>query len=149
MQTQARTQAALQAQLEAQVGGRDGAIPGRKESFAEEASGNFPMARQEENGVRDTAVLRGSRQYSGTFCTFPCCEERVSPLWEDTRWYRVLDDCGQVLEVREQRPKDQKLPKTSARSSVWSASPSSSDSRTSYRKTRKASSPNSTVCFSS
>ncbi|MQL91538.1 hypothetical protein Taro_024154 [Colocasia esculenta] len=90
MQMQAHTQAALQPQLEAQIGGRDGAIPGIKESFAEEASDNFPMARQEENGVPDTAAIRGSRQFSGTFCTFPWCEERVSPLREDTRWFRVL-----------------------------------------------------------
>ncbi|MQL80473.1 hypothetical protein Taro_012922 [Colocasia esculenta] len=65
MQTQAHTQAALQAQLEAQAGGRDGAIPGRKESFVEEASNDIPTARQEESGVPDTAAIRGSRQFSG------------------------------------------------------------------------------------
>ncbi|MQL76071.1 hypothetical protein Taro_008452 [Colocasia esculenta] len=54
-----------------------------------------------------------------------------------------------MLEVREQRPQDQRLPKTSTRSSVWSASPSSSGSRASYRKTRKASSPSSSVCVRS
>ncbi|MQM16961.1 hypothetical protein Taro_049924 [Colocasia esculenta] len=124
MQTQAHTQAALQAQLEAQVGGRDGAIPGRKESFAKEANSDFPMARQEESSVPDTAAIRGSRQFSGTLCTFPWCEERVSPLWEDTWWYRMLDDYGQVLEVWKQRPQDQGLPKTSAGSPARSASPS-------------------------
>ncbi|MQM20728.1 hypothetical protein Taro_053756 [Colocasia esculenta] len=100
MQTQAHTQAALQAQLEAQAGGRDGAIPGRKESLAEEASSDFPTERQEESSVPDTVAIRGSRQFSGTLCTFPWCEERVSPLWEDTWWYRMLDDYGKVLEVR-------------------------------------------------
>ncbi|MQM11504.1 hypothetical protein Taro_044413 [Colocasia esculenta] len=87
---------------EDKVGGRDGAIPGRKESFAEEASSDIPMTRQEESGVPDTAAIRGSRQFSGTLCTFPWCEEKVSPLWEDTWWYRMLDDYGQVLEVRKQ-----------------------------------------------
>ncbi|MQM16478.1 hypothetical protein Taro_049437 [Colocasia esculenta] len=104
MQTQAHTQAALQAQLEAQEGGRDGAISGGKEGFAEEASSDIPAVGQEESGVPDTAATSGRRQFSGTFCTFPWCEERVSPLWEDSWWYRVLDDYGQVLEVREQRP---------------------------------------------
>ncbi|MQL85103.1 hypothetical protein Taro_017607 [Colocasia esculenta] len=52
-----------------------------------------------------------------------------------------------MLEVWEQRPQDQRLPKTSARSSAWSAHPSSSGSRASYRKTWKASSPSSSVCF--
>ncbi|MQM06128.1 hypothetical protein Taro_038948 [Colocasia esculenta] len=133
-----------------QARGRDGAIPGRKESFAEEASSDIPTVRQEESGVPDTAAIRGSRQFSGTLCTFPWCEERVSPLWEDTWWFRVLDDYGQVLEVRKQRPQDQGLPKTSAGSLVRSTSPSSSrGSGTSYRKTRKASSPSSSVCFSS
>ncbi|MQL75346.1 hypothetical protein Taro_007719 [Colocasia esculenta] len=146
MQTQAHTQAALQALLEAQAGGRDGAIPGRKESFAEEASSDIPTARQEENGVPDIAAIRGSQQFSGTLCTFPWCEERVSPLWEDTWWYRMLDDYGQVLEVRKQRPQDQGLPKTSAGSPARSASPSgSSGSGASYRKTRKATSPSSSV----
>ncbi|MQL81691.1 hypothetical protein Taro_014150, partial [Colocasia esculenta] len=112
MQMQAHTQAALQAQLEAQVGGRDGAIPGRKESFAEETCSHVPAAGQEESGVPDTTVVSGSRQFSGTFCSFPWCEERVSPLWEDTWWFRVLDDYGQVLEVRKQQPQDQGLPKT-------------------------------------
>ncbi|MQL78632.1 hypothetical protein Taro_011062 [Colocasia esculenta] len=46
-----------------------------------------------------------------------------------------------LVAVREQRPQDQGLPKTSA----WSANPSSSGSRASYRKTRKASSPSSSV----
>ncbi|MQM11151.1 hypothetical protein Taro_044056 [Colocasia esculenta] len=133
-----------------QAGGRDGAIPGRKESFVEEASSDIPTARQEESGVPDTAAIRGSRQFSGTLCTFPWCEERVSPLWEDTWWYRMLDDYGQVLEVRKQRPHDQGLPKTSTGSLAWSASPSgSSGSSSSYRKTRKASSPSSSVFFSS
>ncbi|MQL68073.1 hypothetical protein Taro_000341, partial [Colocasia esculenta] len=143
MQTQAHTQAALQAQLEAQAGGRDGEIPGRKESFAEEASIDFPTARQEESSVPDTAAIHDSQQFSGTLYTFPWCEERVSPLWEDTWWYRMLDDYGHVLEVREQRSQDQRLPKTSAGSPAWSASPSSSSSSTSYRETRKASSPSS------
>ncbi|MQM14219.1 hypothetical protein Taro_047153 [Colocasia esculenta] len=149
MQTQAHTQAALQAQLEAQAGGRDRTIPGRKESFAEETSSDIPAAGQEESGVPDTAATSSSRQFSGTFCTFPWCEEGVSPLWEDTWWYRMLDDYGKVLEVWEQRPQDQRLPKTSAGTSAWSASPSGSGSRASYRKTRKASSPSSSVCFSS
>ncbi|MQM21765.1 hypothetical protein Taro_054809, partial [Colocasia esculenta] len=52
----------------------------------------------------------------GTFYTFPRCEERVSPLWEDTWWFRVLDDYGKVLEVRKQRPQDQGLSETSAAS---------------------------------
>ncbi|MQL73534.1 hypothetical protein Taro_005878 [Colocasia esculenta] len=68
MQTQAHTQAALQAQLEAQAGGRDGAISGGKEGFAEEASGNIPTARHEENGIPDTAVNRGSRQFTAGRC---------------------------------------------------------------------------------
>ncbi|MQL67774.1 hypothetical protein Taro_000064 [Colocasia esculenta] len=84
------------------AGGSDGAIPGKKESFAEEASSDIPMARQEESGVPDTAAICGSRQFLGTLCTFPWCEERVSSLWEDTWWYRMLDDYGQVLEVRKQ-----------------------------------------------
>ncbi|MQL88248.1 hypothetical protein Taro_020802 [Colocasia esculenta] len=50
-----------------------------------------------------------------------------------------------MLEVREQRPQDQRLPKTSARSSARSASPSGSGSRASYGKTRKASSPSSSM----
>ncbi|MQL93542.1 hypothetical protein Taro_026176 [Colocasia esculenta] len=124
MQTQAHTQAALQAQLEAQAGGRDGVISGGKESFAEEASSDIPTERQEESSVPDIAAIRDSQQFSGTLCTFPWCEEKVSPLWEDARWYRVLDDYGQVFEVRKQRPQDQRLPKTSAGSSAWSASPS-------------------------
>ncbi|MQL76269.1 hypothetical protein Taro_008657 [Colocasia esculenta] len=124
MQTQAHTQAALQAQLEAQAGGRDGTIPGRKESVAEEANSDIPTARQEESSVPDTSAISGSQQFSGTLCTFPWCEERVSPLWEDTWWYRILDDCRQVLEVRKQRPQDQGLPKTSAGSPARSASPS-------------------------
>ncbi|MQL93705.1 hypothetical protein Taro_026335 [Colocasia esculenta] len=69
----------------------------------------------------------------------------MSPLWEDTWWYRMLDDYEKVLEVREQRPQDQGLPKTSAGSPARSASPSDSDSSASYRKTRKASSPSSSV----
>ncbi|MQL73362.1 hypothetical protein Taro_005709, partial [Colocasia esculenta] len=148
MQTQAHTQAALQAQLEAQAGGRDRVIPGRKESFAEEASSDIPTARQEESGVPDAAAIRGSRQFSGTFCTFPWCEERVSPLWEDTWWYRMLDDYGKVLEVRKQRPQDQGLFETSAGSPARSASPSSgSGSSASYRKTRRASSPSSSTHY--
>ncbi|MQM19961.1 hypothetical protein Taro_052977, partial [Colocasia esculenta] len=50
---------------------------------------------------------------------------------------------SQMLEVWEERPQDQGLPKTPARSSAWSASTSSSGSRASYRKTWKASSPSS------
>ncbi|MQL71745.1 hypothetical protein Taro_004085 [Colocasia esculenta] len=61
----------------------------------------------------------------------------------------VTINSSQMLEVREQRPQDQRLPKTSTRSSAWSASPSSSGSRASYGKTRKASSPSLSVCFSS
>ncbi|MQM03864.1 hypothetical protein Taro_036652 [Colocasia esculenta] len=61
----------------------------------------------------------------------------------------MLDDCGKVLEVLKQRPQDQGLLKTSAGSPARSASPSSgSGSSASYRKTRKASSPSSIVCFS-
>ncbi|MQM19179.1 hypothetical protein Taro_052179 [Colocasia esculenta] len=52
---------------------------------------------------------------------------------------------SQMLEVREQRQQDQRLPKTSTESSAWSASLSSSGSRASYRKTRKASSPSSCI----
>ncbi|MQM21230.1 hypothetical protein Taro_054266 [Colocasia esculenta] len=52
---------------------------------------------------------------------------------------------SQMLEVREQRPQDQGLPKTLARSPARSASPSSSGSSAGYRKTRKASSPSSSV----
>ncbi|MQL82700.1 hypothetical protein Taro_015170 [Colocasia esculenta] len=69
----------------------------------------------------------------------------VSPLREDTWRYRMLDDYGKVLEVRKQRPQDQELSETSVGSPARSASPSSSAS---YRKTRKASSPSSSVCFS-
>ncbi|MQL89986.1 hypothetical protein Taro_022564 [Colocasia esculenta] len=160
MQTQAHTQAALQAQLEAQaqVPAQDHGGPSTMERFKRMLPPSFkgesyPLrgrqrhssGKTKENGVPDTAAIRGSRQFSGTFCTIPWCEERVSPLWEDTWWYRVLDDYGQVLEVREQRPQDQRLPKTSARSSARSASPSSSGSRTSYRNTRKALSPSSSV----
>ncbi|MQL83536.1 hypothetical protein Taro_016038 [Colocasia esculenta] len=50
-----------------------------------------------------------------------------------------------MLKVWEQRPQDQRLPKTSAGSSAWSASTSSSGSRASYRTTRKASSPSSSI----
>ncbi|MQM15326.1 hypothetical protein Taro_048269 [Colocasia esculenta] len=65
---------------------------------------------------------------------------KVSPLWEDTWWFRMLDDYGKVLEVRKQRPQDQGLSETSA------ASPSSgSGSSASYRKTMKASSPSSSA----
>ncbi|MQL90301.1 hypothetical protein Taro_022894 [Colocasia esculenta] len=48
-----------------------------------------------------------------------------------------------ITEYSCKRPQDQGLPKTSA----WSANPSSSGSRASYRKTRKALSPSSSVCF--
>ncbi|MQM12008.1 hypothetical protein Taro_044923 [Colocasia esculenta] len=116
----------------------------RKEGFAEETSSDIPTAGQEESGVLDVVAINGSRQFSGTLCTFPWCEERVSPLWEDTWWYRMLDDYGKVLEVRKQRLQDQRLPKTLAGSPARSASPSSSSgSSASYRKTRKASSPSS------
>ncbi|MQL91121.1 hypothetical protein Taro_023731 [Colocasia esculenta] len=60
----------------------------------------------------------------------------------------MLDDYGKVLEVRKQRPQDQGLSETLAESPSRSASPSGSGSSTSYRKTRKASSPSSSVCFS-
>ncbi|MQL90963.1 hypothetical protein Taro_023568 [Colocasia esculenta] len=74
MQTQAHTQAALQAQLEAQrslqTGRRNGAILGGEEGFAEEAGSSFPEARQEEDGVPDTAEIINNQQLSGTFCTF-------------------------------------------------------------------------------
>ncbi|MQL68416.1 hypothetical protein Taro_000675 [Colocasia esculenta] len=50
-----------------------------------------------------------------------------------------------MLKVWEQRPQDQGLPKTSAGSSAWSASTSISGSHASYRTTRKASSPSSSV----
>ncbi|MQM17444.1 hypothetical protein Taro_050415 [Colocasia esculenta] len=74
-------------------------------------------------------------------------KEGVSSLREDTRWFRVLDDCGKVLEVRKQRPQDQELSETSAGSPARSASPSSGrSSSASYRKTTKASSPSSSVC---
>ncbi|MQL81930.1 hypothetical protein Taro_014392 [Colocasia esculenta] len=128
----------------------DGAVDvawDEEEGFAEEAYNYVPSARQEESGVPDTIAISSSRQYSGTLCTFPWCEERVSPLCEDTWWFRMLDDCGKMLEVRKQRPQDQGLPKTSAGSSARSASPSSSSSGASYRKTRKASSPSLSVCF--
>ncbi|MQL88727.1 hypothetical protein Taro_021288 [Colocasia esculenta] len=48
-----------------QAGGRNGAIPGRKESFAEEASSDVPVTRQEESGVPNIATISGSRQFSG------------------------------------------------------------------------------------
>ncbi|MQM22241.1 hypothetical protein Taro_055291 [Colocasia esculenta] len=64
MQTQAHTQAALQAQLEAQEGGRNGAIPGRKESFAEETYSDILAVGQEESGVPDIAATSSSRQFS-------------------------------------------------------------------------------------
>ncbi|MQL69578.1 hypothetical protein Taro_001864 [Colocasia esculenta] len=61
----------------------------------------------------------------------------------------MLDYYGKVLEVRKQRPQDQRLPKTLAGSPARSANPSSSSgSGASYRKTRKALSPSSSVCFS-
>ncbi|MQL80877.1 hypothetical protein Taro_013330 [Colocasia esculenta] len=144
MQTQAHTQAALQAQLEAQTGGRDAVVSGREEGFAEEACSYVPVAGQEESSVPGTAISSNNQRCTGTFSTFPWCEEGVSPLREDTWWYRVLDDCGKVLEVRKQRPQDQGLTKTSAGSPARSTSPSSgSSSSASYRKTRKASSPSS------
>ncbi|MQM16903.1 hypothetical protein Taro_049865 [Colocasia esculenta] len=34
------------------------------------------------------------------------CEEGVSSLREDTRWYGVLDGSGEMSKVREQRPQD-------------------------------------------
>ncbi|MQL89828.1 hypothetical protein Taro_022408 [Colocasia esculenta] len=77
-----------------QTVGRDGAISGGKEGFAEEASSDILAERQEENGVPDTAGIHDSQQFSGTFCTFPWCEERVSPWLEDTWWFRVLVGSG-------------------------------------------------------
>ncbi|MQM16175.1 hypothetical protein Taro_049129 [Colocasia esculenta] len=115
MQTQADTQAALQAQLEAQPSLRT-----RLVAF--------------DHRTLDEALSAACR-----------CEERVSPLWEDTWWYRMLDDYEQVLEVRKQRPQDQGLPKTLAGSPARTASPSGSGSSASYRKTRKASSPSSSL----
>ncbi|MQL92917.1 hypothetical protein Taro_025552 [Colocasia esculenta] len=70
MQTQAHTQAALQALLEAQTGRRNGAILGGEEGVTEEAGSSFPEARQEEDGVPDTAEIIDNQQLSGTFCTF-------------------------------------------------------------------------------
>ncbi|MQM02671.1 hypothetical protein Taro_035446 [Colocasia esculenta] len=116
----------------------------RQEGFAEEAYSCVPASGQEESSVPGTAASCNIQQCTGTFSTFPWCEEGVSPLREDTWWFRVLDDCGKVLEVRKQRPQDQGLSEASAGSPVRSASPSSdSSSSTSYRKTRKASSPSS------
>ncbi|MQM00949.1 hypothetical protein Taro_033695 [Colocasia esculenta] len=40
-----------------QAGGRNGAISGGKEGFAEETSSDIPAARQEENGVPNTATV--------------------------------------------------------------------------------------------
>ncbi|MQM07382.1 hypothetical protein Taro_040222, partial [Colocasia esculenta] len=66
----------------------------------------------------------------------------TSSAQEDTRWFRVLDDCGEMLEVWKQRPQDQGLSETLAGSPARSSSPSNgSSSSASYRKTRKASSP--------
>ncbi|MQM16870.1 hypothetical protein Taro_049831 [Colocasia esculenta] len=76
----------------------------RDEGFVKETCSHVPATVQEESGVPDTVVISGSQQFSGTFCTFPWCEERVSPLREDTWQYRMLDDYGKVLEVRKQRP---------------------------------------------
>ncbi|MQM19064.1 hypothetical protein Taro_052064 [Colocasia esculenta] len=121
----------------------------REEGFAEETCSYVPAIGQEESSVPGTAASNNNQQCTGTLCTFPWCEERVSPLSEDTWWFQMLDGCGKVLEVRKQRPQDQGLSETPAGSSVWSVSPSSgSSSNASYRKTRKASSPNSSVCFS-
>ncbi|MQM04757.1 hypothetical protein Taro_037567 [Colocasia esculenta] len=50
-----------------------------------------------------------------------------------------------LVAVWEQRPQDQRLPKTSAGSSAWSTSTSSSGSRVSYRTTGKALSPSSSI----
>ncbi|MQL82576.1 hypothetical protein Taro_015050 [Colocasia esculenta] len=149
MQTQAHTQAALQAQLEAQTGGRDAAVSRREKGFTEEACSYVPATGQEESSVPGTAVSSNNQQCTGTFSTFPWCEEGVSPLREDAWGYRVLDDCGKVLEVWKQRPQDQGLSETSAGSPARSASPrSGSSSSASYRKTRKASSPSSSfACF--
>ncbi|MQL76912.1 hypothetical protein Taro_009305 [Colocasia esculenta] len=61
----------------------------------------------------------------------------------------MLDDYGKVLVVRKQQPQDQGLSDTSVGSPARSASPSSSSgSSASDRKTRKASSPSSSVRFS-
>ncbi|MQL68186.1 hypothetical protein Taro_000462 [Colocasia esculenta] len=50
-----------------------------------------------------------------------------------------------MLKVWKQQPQDQRVPKTSAGSSAWSTSTTSSGNRASYRKTRKASSPSSSI----
>ncbi|MQM00598.1 hypothetical protein Taro_033335 [Colocasia esculenta] len=72
----------------------------------------------------------------------------ASSTQEDTRWYGVLDGSGKMLEVREQRPQDQGLSETSAGSPARSTNPSSnSSSSANYRKTRKASSPSSSMDF--
>ncbi|MQM21004.1 hypothetical protein Taro_054034 [Colocasia esculenta] len=54
--------------------------------------------------------------------------EGVSSLREDTRWYRMLEVGGEVLEVREQRAQDQGLSQTSAGSPAWSDPTTSSSS---------------------
>ncbi|MQL84800.1 hypothetical protein Taro_017310 [Colocasia esculenta] len=83
-------------------GGQDAVVSRGEQGFAEEACSYVPVVGQEESSVLTTVASGNNQQCTGTFSTFPWCEEGVSPLREDTWWYKMLDDCGKVLEVQKQ-----------------------------------------------
>ncbi|MQM18297.1 hypothetical protein Taro_051285, partial [Colocasia esculenta] len=170
MQTQAHTQAALQAQLEAQqaqVPAQDYGGPSIMERFKRMLPPSFkgksdPLLA--ESRMREIEkifrAIRCADEDKVTLATYMLQEGEMEQYLEEKKVsqkrpaasFQRQDKKKAVYQTQQrsvavgnaQRPQDQGLPKTSAGSSAWSASPSSgSGSSVSYRKTRKASSPSS------
>ncbi|MQL88912.1 hypothetical protein Taro_021481, partial [Colocasia esculenta] len=144
MQTQAHTQAALQPQLEAQERAdvwwasllltrfEDGAIDVAWDEFF-------------DHRTLDEALSAACRQ-EGEMEQY--LEEKKASQKRPAATFQRQDKKKAVYPTQQRsvaRPQDQGLPKTSTGSPAWNASPSSNGSSASYRKTRKASSPSSSM----
>ncbi|MQM10152.1 hypothetical protein Taro_043041 [Colocasia esculenta] len=131
MQTQSHTQAALQAQLEAQPSLRTRLVAFDHRTLDEALS---TACRQEGEMEQYLEEKKAS-------------QKRPASMFQRQDKKKVVYSTQQrsVAVGSSQRPQDQGLSETSAGSPARSASPSSSGSSASYRKTRKASSPSSSM----
>ncbi|MQL71634.1 hypothetical protein Taro_003951 [Colocasia esculenta] len=136
MQTQAHTQAALQAQLEAQP-----SLRMRLVAFDHRTLDEALSAACRQEGEMEQYLEEKKASQKRLAATFQRQDKKKAVYQTPQRSVAVGSS---------QRPQDQGLPNTSAGSPARSASPSGhSGSGASYRKTRKASSPSSSVCCSS
>ncbi|MQL98135.1 hypothetical protein Taro_030835 [Colocasia esculenta] len=138
MQTQAHTQAALQAQLEAQERADVWWASLLRTRFEDDA---VDVAWDEQEGEMEQYLEEKKASQKRPTAMFQWQDKKIAVYQKQQR---------SVAVGNAQRPQDQGLSETSAGSPLRSASPNNgSGSSTSYRKTRKASSPSSGLALKS